>query len=942
MRKNKILLLVAPLLIVLGGLSFLLYRHFYSQKLAKTCSPNENIKIRGLDVFSHDRGAVKVAKESGANWVGIMYFFEVDWDTGEFLPEEGHQPRASRRKNIIARIQEAKKAGLKVLLQVYPEYWIQGKSPNFDTHRIELQHGPFPNQDEFLKRATEKVIELAKFAEEQKVDMFSPWCEMNIFVDWEHAKKWTQEILPKIRKVYSGLVAPPKGEITWGKYGLKNEGDLSYWDFSGYDYVWADVFDSDYHLNGLQGPCRNENDYRQYIRTLIHFLQKLKERSKAKGIILGSEIGMPEQYLAQKVREGKDPREELKNFWRILFEESYQKVDGYFFFPWRGKIATATGVKFKANFSDFIKKYYCQTEPKVEWLRGIGFAGVNIPEAKKMGANIIHLAVFPKILKNYEVIVLTNHSDLPLEEMRKMEAKTKDEVRVQIREAHRLGLKVYLSLYPEFLRTHAGEIPADRERERFLEKMEEIALDWARFAEEEKVEIYSPTTALYSFVGQENEEKWQKEVIPKIRQIYSGELSSRAFEFYVWNSSQGKLIERKNVEFDFSPYDYIGLNFFGGDIPDEQTFRTYIRKNLRKAVELMEKYHLKGITLGEIGYPHTQGILSRIMRERKVSLEKALAIARLQAWRIIMEEIEGKPYIIPFFSNAQAEEADVWLDEGRKWVRFSQEDIREAKKLVSEFLKKEFHLNCDDFNPCTEDFMLAGACVHRPLSGALPGCQGEAKGERCGYWRCFEGKCVLAKKYSAECCEDGNEGTLDFYDEKTGHCIHKPKIKRVLLDERFANFNSWEQKEGRWETEKGKAVAFGRTELILRDIEPQNFYLKLKARVLKGTFCVSFRELNGEAYDVMLSDLTTSNISLEGPDIGQDYADNLDLRSWFELEIIAYKERIDVYFNGKKIMEAKAKQYPQGKIHLRTWGNPPYSSDAEAQSEVGYLFLASL
>ena len=124
------------------------------------------------------------------------------------------------------------------------------------------------------------------------------------------------------------------------------------------------MFDSDYHLEGLEGPCRNEKDYRQYIRTLIHFLQKLKERSKAKGIILGSEIGMPEQYLAQKVKEGKDPREELKNFWRILFEESYQKVDGYFFFPWRGKIATATGVKFKANFSDFIKKYYCQTEPR--------------------------------------------------------------------------------------------------------------------------------------------------------------------------------------------------------------------------------------------------------------------------------------------------------------------------------------------------------------------------------------------------------------------------------------------------------------------------------------------------------------------------------------------------------------------------------------------------
>jgi len=354
-------------IVFLFVLAFLIFKFLhFSLPIGKVCSPNNNIKIRGLDVFSRDWGAVWQAKQSGANWVGIMYFIEVDWDTGEFLPEEGHQPHASKRKDIIARIKQAKKAGLKVLLQIYPEYWIKGKSPQLNTHPIELQHGPFSNQEEFLKRATQKTIELAKFAEEQKVDMFSPWCEMNIFVDWEHTKKWTQEILPKIREVYSGLVAPPKGEITWDKYGLQKEGDLSYWDFSGYDYVWADVFDSNYHLNGLNGPCQNEKDYRQYIRTLLTFLQKLKEKSGAKGIILGSEIGVAEQFLAKETEKGKDPREMVKNLWRILFEESYQKVDGYFFFPWRGEISTATGVKFKANFADFIKQYYCQTESDQE------------------------------------------------------------------------------------------------------------------------------------------------------------------------------------------------------------------------------------------------------------------------------------------------------------------------------------------------------------------------------------------------------------------------------------------------------------------------------------------------------------------------------------------------------------------------------------------------
>jgi len=944
MTKKKFLFFIIVFLvvisIVIGGASLkrLLKQREEIKEKSQKLIPNENIKIRGLDVHMPDKKGIAVAKNAGANWVGLMYFVEVDWDTGKMF-----EPRWGSQKRLRKMIREAKKQGLKVLLQIYPEYYIEGAPPGY-SHAIELEHGPFKNQEGFLKKATDLVLEIAKLAEEEKVDMFSPWCEMNIFVDWEHSKKWTQEILPKIRKVYSGLVAPPKGEITWRKYGLKNEGDLSYWDFSGYDYVWADVFDSDYHLNGLQGSCKNEKDYRRYIRTLLSFLQKLKEKSGAKGIILGSEIGVPEQLLARKVKKiesEENLQKIIENFWRILFEETYKKVEGYFFYPWRGKQHLATNISFKADFSRFFKKYYFQIEPKIEWLRGIGFAGIDILEAKEMGANIVHLAVFPKILKNYDIIVLSDHSDLPLEEMKKMEAKTKEEMREKIRKAHSLGLKVYLSLYPEFLHTHLGEIPAGKDREKFLEKMEEIALDWARFAEEEKVEIYSPTTALYSFVGQKNEEKWQAELFPKIRKIYSGELSSRAFEFYIWNHSQKRWIERENVHFDFSPYDYIGLNFFGGEISDEKIFRQYIRKNLQKAVELMKKYQLKGITLGEIGYPHTKEALERIMKEKNVSLEKALFIARQKAWQIVIEEIKGKPYIIPFFSNVQAEETDVWLGEERRWIRFSKEDIEATKKLVSSFFKEKFSLKCDDFNPCTEDFLLGGECFHRPLSGPLDGCKGKVEEEKCGFFSCVEGKCLFKKRYFKNCCNDDNEGTLDIYDNNSGRCIHKPKIKRWLLKDEFSNLSFWKKEEGTWQIQKGKAIGRGRSNISLEGFYPQNFYLKLKARVLRGSFCVTFREADGKAYDVILEDVTTSLINLEGPDVSQFYSDNLDLRSWFELEIIAYKDKIDVYFNGKKIISAKTKNYPKGKIHLRTW-NTQFSGDKEAKSEVEYLILGQL
>jgi len=356
-KKFLIIFLIIILAIIVGiFLKFRLEIGLAFQKL----NANENIKIRGLDIHMHDKKGIRIAKNTGANWIGLMYFVEVDWNTGRMF-----EPKWSNKKRLRKMIREAKNQGLKVLLQIYPEYYIKGAPPGY-SHAIELEHGSFENQEGFLRNATKLILELAKLAEEEGVDMFSPWCEMNIFVDWDHAKNWTQEILPKIRKFYSGLVAPPKGEITWRKYGLENEGDLDYWNFSGYDYVWADVFDSDYHLNGLQGSCKNEDDYRKYIRTLLGFLQELKEKSHAKGIILGSEIGVPEQFLAENTKKEKDVKKIVELIWNILFEETYQKVDGYFFYPWRGKQHLATNISFDADFEDFIRNYYCYTEEKKE------------------------------------------------------------------------------------------------------------------------------------------------------------------------------------------------------------------------------------------------------------------------------------------------------------------------------------------------------------------------------------------------------------------------------------------------------------------------------------------------------------------------------------------------------------------------------------------------
>jgi len=321
--------------------------------------PNDEIPIRGV-VYWQGFTNFNEIKSLGANWVCIMYWVEVDWDTGEIL-EKTPIPsfiKFTQLEDAEKAIKVAKKNGLKVLLQVYPEYFMRDK-PMTDTHRFELKHGPVKDQEGFLENATKLVMKIAKFAEENNVDMFSPWCEMNVFVDWNHTRKWYAEIPYRIRKVYHGLLLTPKGEITWNKYGIGPEGDLSFWNFSGYDYIGADVFDNDFSLNSThKGTCKDFECYRLYIRTLIGYLEELKEKYNAKGIILGSEVGIPEGFFANELKKGVKPKEFIERAWEVLFNESKGRVDGYFFFPWKGIQGTGVGNIYFSDMAYFLKKYY--------------------------------------------------------------------------------------------------------------------------------------------------------------------------------------------------------------------------------------------------------------------------------------------------------------------------------------------------------------------------------------------------------------------------------------------------------------------------------------------------------------------------------------------------------------------------------------------------------
>jgi len=96
------------------------------------------------------------------------------------------------RQPLIGVIKEAKKEG--IAIHIAPQAF--GPGP------------PDPDNldDETLEEYTSKILEWAEFSEKYGVEYFSPLNEPNIVMHSERAIEWQNNLLPKIRKVFSGKI----------------------------------------------------------------------------------------------------------------------------------------------------------------------------------------------------------------------------------------------------------------------------------------------------------------------------------------------------------------------------------------------------------------------------------------------------------------------------------------------------------------------------------------------------------------------------------------------------------------------------------------------------------------------------------------------------------------------------------------------------------------
>ena len=183
-----------------------------------------------------------------------------------------------------------------------------------------------------------------------------------------------------------------------------------------------------------------------------------------------------------------------------------------------------------------------------------------------------------------------------------------------IKKAHKAGFAVFLDV-------NAGGIPDEngmpRHRYDSLEDMNrlyEVALHWAKIAEKEGVEFYSPLNEPdLMFTSTDLLNQWIDKT-QNLKSVFSGNLVLKFADL-------GPDIIRGNL----SKYDYLGFDIMWSD-SQYQELKEHLKRAVEKGNRLKEQNHLEGFFFGELGAERT-----RVSKE-----------VQAEIFKIILEETWGK------------------------------------------------------------------------------------------------------------------------------------------------------------------------------------------------------------------------------------------------------------------------------------------------------------
>jgi hypothetical protein len=286
---------------------------FFSQRKTK------EITFKGFGWYGYladdeiNEQSLEKIKELGGNSVNINVYYEYDLENESFI-------LLSNLTRLEEKINLTHQKGLKVFLSPFANL----AGGHYTARSIE-------KPDKFLDEAKNISLELAKYAQKNKVDMYAVWNELGLAIhkvpnSTAITSGWLQDVQREVKKYYKGILTTKEG-VQLDLYENYN--------FSGYDcigvtfYPFTTSFAKDPYTNFTYAGVESLEEYEKVVKSEYDKLIKLKKKFNSNCVILG-ETGI--DVIGGKFV-GYD--EESKNIrtkaYDIVLKCGENKIDGFFF-----------------------------------------------------------------------------------------------------------------------------------------------------------------------------------------------------------------------------------------------------------------------------------------------------------------------------------------------------------------------------------------------------------------------------------------------------------------------------------------------------------------------------------------------------------------------------------------------------------------------------------
>ena len=264
------------------------------------------------------------------NLIPLVFNCNPPIDTPAFIPASKEEMRAKTKKEI----REVRAVGLKIHFFTYIRYADAGL----------LEHRAIPsseNTTKLLSQLKEEMIEWAKFLEAENVEMFTPTQFLEKYVGPELRTSWYKDILPELRKYYSGKLIIPQMRTQFEDY-----------DYSGYDYL------------GLIFLPVNVHSWTELNQSIVERFDKAASIKMRDNIdIIVTLIGGPVENTEELWMPLQDDPGEIKSrVYKMVMGEAMRRiksgeVEGVFFYEWDYGVATHAWSQRKGDQWEMVDKY---------------------------------------------------------------------------------------------------------------------------------------------------------------------------------------------------------------------------------------------------------------------------------------------------------------------------------------------------------------------------------------------------------------------------------------------------------------------------------------------------------------------------------------------------------------------------------------------------------